>query len=92
MRAAFGTAGVEPDRIDFARYAPTASEHLAAYGAVDIALDTFPYNGTTTCEALWMGVPVITLAGDRHAGRVGASLLGAIGFGRESRRRRTTMC
>ena len=81
LRGAFGAAGVDPGRIDFAGYAATAPEHLAAYGEVDIALDTFPYNGTTTtCEALWMGVPVITLAGDRHAGRVGASLLGAIGF------------
>jgi predicted O-linked N-acetylglucosamine transferase (SPINDLY family) len=81
LRGAFGAAGIDPGRIGFAAYAATAPEHLAAYGEVDVALDTFPYNGTTTtCEALWMGVPVITLAGDRHAGRVGASLLGAIGF------------
>jgi predicted O-linked N-acetylglucosamine transferase (SPINDLY family) len=81
LRSAFAAAGVEPDRIAFAAYAPSARAHLEAYREVDVALDTFPYNGTTTtCEALWMGVPVVTLAGERHAARVGASLLSAAGF------------
>lgn len=77
----FEAEGVGLDRIEFLPKFPSMKEHLAAYGRVDIALDTFPYNGTTTtCEALWMGVPVLTLRGTRHASRVSASLLGALGL------------
>jgi len=57
-------------------------DHMQCYHMMDLSLDTFPYAGTTTtCEALWMGVPVITLTGKSHANNVGASLLSAIGCG-----------
>ncbi len=72
--------GISPDRVELRNGTPTLAEHLAQYNDVDIALDTFPYNGTTTtCEALWMGVPVLTQAGERHASRVGASILRTLG-------------
>ena len=78
---ALGERGVAAERVELVAWLPGAAAHLAAYHRVDIALDPFPYNGTTTtCEALWMGVPVVTLRGDRHAGRVGASLLSQIGL------------
>lgn len=68
--------GLPIDRVDILPAPQSAREHLAQYGQVDIALDTYPYHGTTTtCESLWMGVPVVTLAGSAHAARVGVSLL-----------------
>ncbi len=74
-------AGIARERIELIGPIPDPEQHLARYGQVDIALDPFPYNGTTTtCEALWMGVPVIALAGSRHAGRVGVSLLTQVGL------------
>ena len=71
--------------IDLARVelhgAVSRVEYLAAHAEVDMILDTFPYpGGTTTCEALWMGVPTLTLAGDRLLARQGASLLTAAGL------------
>jgi predicted O-linked N-acetylglucosamine transferase (SPINDLY family) len=74
-QAVFDKYGIGTERIQIYPWMPVA-EHLQLYNKVDIALDPFPYNGTTTtCEATWMGVPVVTLAGTMHAGRVGVSLL-----------------
>ena len=80
----FAAAGVSKSQLIILPRAATTAEHLAQYAKVDIALDTAPYCGTTTtCEALYMGVPVVTLCPPTphgtHASRVGASLLSAIG-------------
>lgn len=73
--------GIESWRIDCVPLEKATSSHLAMYDRVDIALDTFPYAGTTTtCESLYMGVPVITLSGGCHAHNVGKSLLKTIGL------------
>ena len=78
---AFERAGIDPARVDLHGWVSERQQHLEAYHEVDIALDTFPYNGTTTtCEALWMGVPVITQAGEVHMSRVGASILHCVGL------------
>lgn len=78
--ARLGAGGIDPERIETLGYAATKAGHFGLYGRMHVALDTTPYNGTTTtCEALWMGVPVVTIEGDRHAARVGTSLLRAAG-------------
>lgn len=78
--ARFESRGVSASRLDLVPRTAGVREHLELYSKVDVALDTSPYNGTTTtCEALFMGVPVVTRAGRSHAGRVGMSLLSAIG-------------
>lgn len=76
----FGAAGVEPSRLAILPRLPLEA-YLRQYDEVDIALDTTPYGGgTTSLEALWMGVPVLTLAGDRSAARSAASILGTLGL------------
>ncbi len=80
LLARFETHGVGRARIECLPWTGSIREHLECYGNVDIALDPFPYNGTTTtCESLYMGVPVVALAGAAHAGRVGCSLLSSVG-------------
>ncbi|MBX3410480.1 MAG: hypothetical protein KF859_11410 [Phycisphaeraceae bacterium] len=80
IAARFSAHGIDPSRVEVLARAPTLREHLALYQRFDVSLDTFPYAGTTTtCEALHMGVPVVTLRGVTHASRVGASILKAVG-------------
>lgn len=81
VRGWFERAGIDPTRLELTAQTRDVSDHLSMYRRVHVALDTTPYNGTTTtCEALWMGVPVVTILGRTHAGRVSASLLRAAGL------------
>lgn len=76
----FQQAGVDSERLILLSSTKTTYEHLRLYNSIDIALDTFPYNGTTTTfEALWMGVPVVCIEGERHASRVSCSVIKTLG-------------
>jgi predicted O-linked N-acetylglucosamine transferase (SPINDLY family) len=80
VRERFEIKGISPDRLEFLgrQHWP---EYVQTFGRIDIALDPFPWGGgITTCDALWMGVPVVTLLGRTAVGRGGASLLSNIGF------------
>ena len=80
LRRLARAAGIPPAKVELLPPVAAYTQHLQAYDGIDIALDTFPYHGTTTsCEALLMGVPVVTLAGTTHASRVGVSLLTRLG-------------
>ena len=81
VRTLLAEQGVAVDRVQLIAPEPTTAAHLAAYGSVDVVLDTYPFGGiTTTAEALWMGVPVIAWAGRTHVGRVSLSFLDSIGL------------
>ncbi len=80
LTRAFAAHGVPASRLDFRARLPPR-EFLELHHALDLALDPFPYNGgATSCHSLWMGVPFVTLAGDRYMARMGASLLAAVGL------------
>jgi predicted O-linked N-acetylglucosamine transferase (SPINDLY family) len=73
-------AQIDPDRVQFVAHLPL-QEYLATYNQIDIGLDPFPFNGgTTTCDALWMGVPVVSLVGTRPVSRAGLSILSNVGL------------
>lgn len=81
IRRMFGESGIPSARLEILPRAASEDELMTSYRDVDIALDTFPYSGTTTtCDALWMGVPVVTRAGSPHSSRVSFAILRAIGL------------
>lgn len=76
-----GARGISPDRVELLGAVPSQGEHMKLYSRIDAALDTYPYHGTTTtCDALWMGVPTLALIGPAHVSRVSLSLLSAVGL------------
>jgi predicted O-linked N-acetylglucosamine transferase (SPINDLY family) len=81
LRRRVARAGISAERVTIAGTISSREDYLATHAEVDIILDSFPYPGiTTTCEALWMGVPTVTLAGNTMLARQGASLLTCAGL------------
>lgn len=81
MAERFAAHGIGADRLDLLDWEPGVEGHLGSYSRIDIGLDTGPFNGvTTTCEALWMGVPVVSRVGATQIARQGLSLLGSVGL------------
>jgi predicted O-linked N-acetylglucosamine transferase (SPINDLY family) len=80
VRRQFESRGIAPDRVECWHEPRSPSDYLGVYDQVDIQLDALPWSGhVTTCESLWMGVPMITLAGTRGAGRMSSTILNAVG-------------
>jgi protein O-GlcNAc transferase len=81
LRQAAAAQGIEPERLIFAKRMPSVADHLARHRLADLFLDTLPYNAhTSASDALWAGLPILTQIGQTFAGRVGASLLMALGL------------
>jgi predicted O-linked N-acetylglucosamine transferase (SPINDLY family) len=77
----FAAYGITEERLIIKGRQNSFESHMSMYNDVDIGLDPFPYNGTTTtCEALSMGVPIVTLAGRSHVSRVGVSIMSNMGL------------
>ena len=80
IHTSFSENGISPSRVELRSHS-FHRDTLAEYADIDIALDPFPFSGgITTCEALWMGVPVVTLPGDRAVGRQGLAILNQVGL------------
>jgi protein O-GlcNAc transferase len=76
----FGRTGIDPDRLEFIGFQPLP-DYLRTFARIDIALDSYPCNGgITTCDSMWMGVPVVSLAGQTSVGRAGCSILNSVGL------------
>jgi predicted O-linked N-acetylglucosamine transferase (SPINDLY family) len=76
----FIARGISVDRLRFSGFSPRSSGYFEALAGVDVALDPFPFTGgATSLDTLWMGVPLVTLAGDRMVARQGISILNALG-------------
>jgi protein O-GlcNAc transferase len=81
LQQVLADSGIDSSRIEWLRKLPNEEAYLKTFNRIDIALDPFPYNGhTTSCDGFWMGVPLVTLAGDRYVSRMGVSLLYALGL------------
>ncbi|MBV9122021.1 MAG: tetratricopeptide repeat protein, partial [Planctomycetes bacterium] len=81
LRARLARLGIDPGRMEVRQLETGSGRHLQFAREIDLFLDTFPFSGhATACEYLWMGVPVLTLRGDRPAGRVSASILTTLGL------------
>jgi predicted O-linked N-acetylglucosamine transferase (SPINDLY family) len=81
LRRPFRERGIADDRVEMLRASDVEAGYLGAYSGIDIMLDAFPWSGhATACEALWMGIPLVTLTGSRHAGRMATSVLRTVGL------------
>ena len=77
----FKDRGVSNERVSIEHYSPSRAEHWKTLSSFDIALDSYPYNGTTTsCDLLWLGVPIISRQGNSHVSRTTSSLLNGVGL------------